>query len=291
MKWIDFEKPKSIDEAVKLLSESSGNARAMAGGTDLIVMLRVGHPRVNPDVVVDVKSIPELNELSYDSDKGLTIGAAVECYKIYNDEDVKKHYPAILDSATLIGGTQIQGRASFGGNLCNAAPSGDAIPNLIAHRAVATIAGPNGTRQLPVEEVCTGPGQTSIGSDELLVSINLPSNGEDFGANYIRFIPRNEMDIAVAGAGVSVTVADGKFTSGRVCLASVAPTPLFVKEAGDTLVGKPVGEEAIQVAANLAKEAAKPISDMRGTAEYRKHLCEVLTRRALNTAVERAQGS
>ncbi len=291
MKWIDFEKPKSVDEAVKLLSESSGNARAMAGGTDLIVMLRVGHPRVNPDVVVDIKSIPELNELSYSSDKGLTIGAAVECYKIYNDEDTKKHYPAVLDSATLIGGTQIQGRATFGGNLCNAAPSGDAIPNLIAHRAVATIAGPNGTRQIPVEEVCTGPGQTSIGSDELLVSINLPSNGQDFGANYIRFIPRNEMDIAVAGAGVSVTVAEGKFTSGRVCLASVAPTPLFVKEAGDALVGKPVGEDAIQGAANLAKEAAKPISDMRGTAEYRKHLCEVLTRRALNTAVERAKGN
>jgi len=291
LKWIDFEKPKSVDEAVKLLSESSGNARAMAGGTDLIVMLRVGHPRVNPDVVVDIKSIPELNELSYSSDKGLTIGAAVECYKIYNDEDTKKHYPAVLDSATLIGGTQIQGRATFGGNLCNAAPSGDAIPNLIAHRAVATIAGPNGTRQIPVEEVCTGPGQTSIGSDELLVSINLPSNGQDFGANYIRFIPRNEMDIAVAGAGVSVTVAEGKFTSGRVCLASVAPTPLFVKEAGDALVGKPVGEDAIQGAANLAKEAAKPISDMRGTAEYRKHLCEVLTRRALNTAVERAKGN
>ena len=291
MKWIDFEKPKSVDEAVKLLSESSGNARAMAGGTDLIVMLRVGHPRVNPDVVVDIKSIPELNELSYSSDKGLTIGASVECYKIYNDEDTKKHYPAVLDSATLIGGTQIQGRATFGGNLCNAAPSGDAIPNLIAHRAVATIAGPNGTRQIPVEEVCTGPGQTSIGSDELLVSINLPSNGQDFGANYIRFIPRNEMDIAVAGAGVSVTVAEGKFTSGRVCLASVAPTPLFVKEAGDALVGKPVGEDAIQGAANLAKEAAKPISDMRGTAEYRKHLCEVLTRRALNTAVERAKGN
>jgi carbon-monoxide dehydrogenase medium subunit len=260
LKWIDFEKPKSVDEAVKLLSGSSGNARAMAGGTDLIVQLRVGDPRVNADVVVDIKNIPELNELSYSSDKGLTIGAAVECYKIYNDEDVKKHYPAILDSATLIGGTQIQGRASFGGNLCNAAPSGDAIPNLIAHRAVATIAGPNGTRQIPVEEVCTGPRQTSIGNDELLVSINLPSNGEDFGANYIRFIPRNEMDIAVAGAGVSVTVADGKFTSGRVCLASVAPTPLFVKEAGDALLGKPVGEEAIQGAANLAKEAAKPIS-------------------------------
>jgi len=291
LKWIEFEKPKSVEEAVTLLSQSGGTARPLAGGTDLIVMLRVGHPRVNPDVVVDVKSIPELNELSYSPDSGLTIGAAVECYKIYNDDKVKKHYPAIIDSASLIGGTQIQGRASLGGNLCNAAPSGDSIPNLIAHNGVANIVGPNGSRQIPVEDVCTGPGQTSIANDELLVSINLPNNGPGFGANYIRFIPRNEMDIAVAGAGVSVNIENGKFTAARVSLASVAPTPLLVKEAGDALVGNAVGDEAIQEAADQAKSAAKPISDMRGTAEYRKHLCEVLTRRALNTAVERAQGS
>ena len=291
MKWIDFEKPKTIEEAGKLLSESGGEAKPLAGGTDLIVQLRVGDPRVNAKVVVDVKSIPELNELSYSSDGGLTVGAAVECYKIYNDENVKKHYPAILDSATLIGGTQIQGRASLGGNLCNAAPSGDSIPNMVAHGAVATVVGPKGTRQIAVEDVCTGPRQTSIADDELLISINFPSNGPGFGANYIRFIPRNEMDIAVAGVGASVTIKDGKFATGRVCLASVAPTPLYVKEAGEALVGKSVGDEAIQEAADLAKGAAKPISDMRGTAEYRKHLCEVLTRRALNTAVERAQGS
>ena len=291
MKWIDFEKPKTIEEAVKLLSESGGEAKPLAGGTDLIVQLRVGDPRVNAKVVVDVKSIPELNELSYSADGGLTVGAAVECYKIYNDENVKNHYPAILDSATLIGGTQIQGRASLGGNLCNAAPSGDSIPNMVAHGAVATVVGPKGSRQIAVEGVCTGPRQTSIADDELLISINFPSNGSGFGANYIRFIPRNEMDIAVAGVGASVTIEGGKFTTGRVCLASVAPTPLYVKEAGEALVGKSVGDEAIQEAADLAKAAAKPISDMRGTAEYRKHLCEVLTRRALNTAVERAQGS
>ena len=291
MKWIDFEKPNTVEDAVKLLSDSGGNARAMAGGTDLIVMLRVGHPRVNPDVVVDIKSIPELNELSYDANKGLTVGAAVECYKIYGDDNVNSHFSALNDSATLIGGTQIQGRASFGGNLCNAAPSGDSIPNMIAHRAVATITGPSGTREVPVEDICTGPGQTSIGSDELLISINFPSNGPGFGANYIRFIPRNEMDIAVAGVGASVTIEDGKFTSARVSLASVAPTPLLVEEAGEALVGQPVSEEAIQKAADLAKAAAKPISDMRGTADYRKHLCDVLTRRALNTAVERAQGA
>lgn len=291
MKWIDFEKPNTVEDAVKLLSDSGGTARAMAGGTDLIVMLRVGHPRVNPDVVVDIKSIPELNELSYDANKGLTVGAAVECYKIYGDDNVNSHFSALNDSATLIGGTQIQGRASFGGNLCNAAPSGDSIPNMIAHRAVATITGPSGTREVPVEDICTGPGQTSIGSDELLISINFPSNGAGFGANYIRFIPRNEMDIAVAGVGASVTIEDGKFTSARVSLASVAPTPLLVEEAGEALVGQPVSEGAIQKAADLAKAAAKPISDMRGTADYRKHLCDVLTRRALNTAVERAQGA
>ena len=291
MKWIDFEKPNTVEDAVKLLSDSGGTARAMAGGTDLIVQLRAGHPRINPDVVVDIKSIPELNELSYDANKGLTVGAAVECYKIYGDDNVNSHFSALNDSATLIGGTQIQGRASFGGNLCNAAPSGDSIPNMIAHRAVATITGPSGTREVPVEDICTGPGQTSIGSDELLISINFPSNGPGFGANYIRFIPRNEMDIAVAGVGASVTIEDGKFTSARVSLASVAPTPLLVEEAGEALVGQPVSEGAIQKAADLAKAAAKPISDMRGTADYRKHLCDVLTRRALNTAVERAQGA
>ena len=291
MKWIDFEKPNTVEDAVKLLSDSGGTARAMAGGTDLIVQLRAGHPRINPDVVVDIKSIPELNALSYDASKGLTVGAAVECYKIYGDDNVNSHFSALNDSATLIGGTQIQGRASFGGNLCNAAPSGDSIPNMIAHRAVATIAGPSGTREVPVEDICTGPGQSCIGSDELLVSINFPSNGAGFGANYIRFIPRNEMDIAVAGVGASVTIEDGKFTSARVSLASVAPTPLLVEEAGEALVGQTVSEGVIQKAADLAKAAAKPISDMRGTADYRKHLCDVLTRRALNTAVERAQGA
>ena len=209
MKWIDFEKPNTVEDAVKLLSDSGGTARAMAGGTDLIVQLRAGHPRISPDVVVDIKSIPELNELSYDASKGLTVGAAVECYKIYGDDNVNSHFSALNDSATLIGGTQIQGRASFGGNLCNAAPSGDSIPNMIAHRAVATIAGPSGTREIPVEDICTGPGQSCIGSDELLVSINFPSNGAGFGANYLRFIPRNEMDIAVAGVGASVTIEDG----------------------------------------------------------------------------------
>lgn len=289
MKWVDYKKPESLDEAISLLTESNGTARPMAGGTDLLVQLRAGGGRVDADTIVDVKSIPELSEISYSENNGLTIGAAVECYKIYNDSNVKKHFPALIDSASLIGGTQIQGRASLGGNLCNAAPSGDAIPNLVVHNAIANIVGPSGAREVPVEEICVGPGRTSLASDELLVSINIPIGEPGFGANYIRFIPRNEMDIAVAGSGVSVNISDGKFTKAKVCLASVAPVPLLVTEAGDVLVGKNIGPEAIQQAANLAKEASKPISDMRGTADYRKHLCEVLTRRALTTAVQRAQ--
>jgi len=290
LKWIDYHAPESVADAVKILADSDGKARPLAGGTDLIVQLRVKDPRVNAETVVDIKKIPELNQMDYDKSGGLTIGAAVPLHLIYNNPDVIKHFPAIIDSASLIGGTPIQGRATLGGNLCNGAPSGDSIPNLVAHKVIATVAGPNGTREIPVEDVCTGPRQTSIDSNELLVSLYFPNPGEGFGANYIRFIPRNEMDIAVAGAGVSVNISNGKFVDGRVCLASVAPKPILVEGASKALVGQPVSDEAIQNAAEAAREAASPISDMRGTAEYRKHLCEVLTRRALNTAVERAGG-
>ena len=291
MKWIDYVRPESLEEAVNLLADAGGKARAMAGGTDLIVLLRTNAERVgSPDLVVDVKCIPELDELSYDDASGLTIGAAVECYRIYSDEGIAAYYPGLVDAASLIGGIQIQGRASIGGNLCNATPSADTIPALIAMGATANVTGPNGCRQVAVEDFCTGPSKTVLASDELLVSISIPAAKANQGARYIRFIPRNEMDIAVAGAGVSVEIEDGAFTSARVALASVAPTPLFVQEAGDSLAGKPVNDESIAEAARLASAAAKPITDMRGTAEYRTHLCEVLTRRALNTAVERAKG-
>ena len=291
MKWIDYARPESLDEAIKLLADGGGKARPLAGGTDLIVLLRTNAERVgSPDLVVDVKGIPELNELSYSDDDGLTLGAAVECYKIYSCETVACKYPGLTDAATLIGGIQIQGRASIGGNLCNATPSGDSIPALIALGATANVTGPNGSRQVAVEDFCTGPSRTVLGPDELLVSISIPAPKAGSGARYIRFIPRNEMDIAVAGAGVSVEIENGTFTSARVALASVAPTPLFVQEAGESLAGKPVNDDSIAEAANIASAAAKPITDMRGTAEYRTHLCEVLTRRALNTAVERAKG-
>ena len=290
MEAIDFAKPNTVNEAVELMASKGDRARLMAGGTDLLVQLRAG--RRSLDLVVDAKGILELNEITYDPQNGLTLGAAVPCYKIYQDEAVAEAYPGLIDCSSLIGGIQIQGRASIGGNLCNAAPSGDSIPAIIALGGVANIAGPNGTREVAAEDFCTGPGRSVLQDGEILVSIHMPPPQEHSGANYLRFIPRNEMDIAVAGVGTSVVLdASGQnFVSARISLASVAPTPVFCKDAGESLAGKPVSEATIQEASEKAQADAVPINDMRGTIRQRIHLVGVLTRRTLNNAVERARG-
>ncbi len=290
MEAIEFTTPKTLDEAVQAMASKGDRARALAGGTDLLVQLRGG--RRSADLVVDVKDIPELNDISYSPDSGLTIGASAPCYRIYQAADVASNYPGLVDSAYLIGSIQIQGRASLGGNLCNSAPSADAIPPMIALGAVANIVGPNGTRQVAVEDFCTGPGRNVLEPDELLVSINVPAPQAGSGANYLRFIPRNEMDIAVAGVGSAVVLDDSgqNFVSARISLASVAPTPVFCQEAGASLAGKPVSDQSIEEAARLAMADAKPITDMRGTIRQRVHLVGVLTRRTLNNAVRRARG-
>ena len=290
MHAIDYVAPKSIQEAVELMASKGDQARAMAGGTDLLVQLRGG--RRTSEVVVDIKDISELNQLTYDSQKGLTIGAAVPCYKIYQDDQIAGLYPGLVDSASLIGSIQIQGRASIGGNLCNSAPSADGIPALIALGAVANVAGPNGNREIAVEEFCCGPGQNVLVSGEILVSVSIAAPQDNSGAAYLRFIPRNEMDIAVAGVGASVLLDSSgqNFVSARIALASVAPTPVFSKAAGDSLAGKPVSDDSINEAAEKAMGDAKPITDMRGTIKQRTHLIGVLTRRTLDNAIKRARG-
>lgn len=279
----------SVDEAVSVLNENGDRARALSGGTDLLVALREG--RLSADVIVDVKGIAEVSEMTYDPANGLTLGASVPCHRMYDDEAVAAAYPGLMDSAHLIGGVQIQGRASMGGNLCNASPAADAIPALIAHRAICNIAGPNGRRTMAIEDFCLAPGRNALERGEFLVSMSVPAPQAGFGGAYLRFIPRNEMDIAVVGSGVAIQLDESRqtFVSARISLAAVAPRPLFVKEAGDALAGQPVNAESIAAAAELAKAAARPISDMRGPAEYRKHLSGVITRRALEMAVERAQ--
>ena len=289
MHAFDYATPESVADAVVMLSDQGKNASVLAGGTDLIVQLRENRRRT--DLVVDVKRIAELNALSYDAATGLTIGAAVPCYRIYGDAEVAAAFPGLMDAARLVGGTGIQGRASLGGNLCNASPAGDTIPPMIVLSGEAEIAGPNGTRKVAVEDFCTAPGRTVLEDGEFLVSLHFPAPAPNSGAFYRRFIPRNEMDIAVVGVGASVVLSEDRssFVSARIAVGAVAPTPLFVREAGDALAGQPVSDESIQRAADLARDAARPISDMRGTAEYRKHLTSVLTRRVVEGAVQRAK--
>ena len=281
--------PSTVAEAVAELSKHGDRARPLAGGTDLLVKARANVWEL--DAVVDIKNIPELMTLTING-SGLSIGAGVPCYQVYDNSEIAAQYPGIVDGASIIGGIQIQSRAGLGGNLCNAAPSGDGIPALIAHSAVAKIASVNGTREVAIEDFCTGPSRTVLKAGELLVSIEVPKPAANSGAAYTRFIPRNEMDIAVAGVGVFVQLdASGKnFESARIALASVGPTPILASAAGDSLAGKPVNDETIAAASALARDAATPITDMRGTIEQRKQLVEVLTGRMINKAVERARG-
>jgi carbon-monoxide dehydrogenase medium subunit len=287
---IQYAAPQTVPDAVALLSQFGARARVLAGGTDLIVQMRE-HVR-EVDVVVDAKRIPELMQLSFDPAGGLTVGAAVPCHEIYHHPEVAKRYQALVDSASIIGSTGIQGRASIGGNLCNSGPAGDSIPSLIAYGAVARIAGPNGEREVPVEDFCTAPGVNVLQEGELLVSLKLPAPAPNSGAKYLRFIPRNEMDIAEVGAGVWVQLdpSGQSFIAARASLGAVAPRPLYVPEIGAALIGQPVSDAAIEAAGEAARAAARPINDMRGTVEHRKHLAAVLTKRAIRAAIDRARG-
>ena len=289
MQAFEYIAAKTVSEAVTLLDEKGDHARILAGGTDLIVQAREGRRTLG--WMIDIKSIPEVNVLDYDAKTGLTLGAAVPCYEVYAVDAICEAYPGLVDATKIIGGTAIQGRAAVGGNLCNASPAADCIPPLIVLNATCVIAGPNGEREIPVEDFCTGPGQTVLGKGEILVSIKVPAPQQNSSSYYLRFIPRNEMDIAVVGAGAAVVLDEAKqrIVSARVSLGAVAPTPLFAEEASALLAGKEISDATIDEAAQAAQAIARPISDMRGTAEQRTHLVGVLTRRALNGAIQRVK--
>ena len=288
MQDVKYVKASSVDEAVSLLAQGGATARVLAGGTDIIVQARERRRPVN--LFVDIKPIPETQALQYDADAGLTVGAATPCYIIYNDETVKRLYPALVEAATVIGGVAIQGRASLGGNLCNSGPAADSVPAMIVLQGTANIAGPNGRRSVPIEEFNTGPGQNVLQPGEFVVSLHFPSPAPDSGSAWERFIPRNEMDIAVCNAASHVRLDGNVVQSARFALGAVAPTCLFVTEAADAIVGKPLTEDAIKAAGAAAKAAARPIDDMRGTIKQRKHLSAVLVERTLRKAAERARG-
>ncbi len=284
----EYAAPQNLQDAVTLLAEADGEARPLAGGTDLIAQMK--EKRRSPALVVDVKKIPELNVLSYET--GLRIGAAVSCTQIAEFEPVRVHYPALAEACALIGSYQIQNRAALGGNFCNAAPSADAIPPAIAYGATLVVAGPNGQREIPAEDFFVGPGQTVLEKGEVLVEIALPPPPTHSGAAYLRFIPREEMDIAVAGVGSFVQLGPDARTceQARIVLAAVAPTPVRAEGAEAFLIGRALDETTLAQAGELASQAASPISDVRGSAAYRIELVKVLTRRTLGVALERARG-
>lgn len=290
MKDIDYAAAGSIDEAVGLLAARGDRARILAGGTDILVQLREGQREA--DLLVDVKKIPELAQLRYDSQQGLRLGAAVPCWRIYGDHHLSASYAALVDASRIIGGWQIQSRASVGGNLCNSSPAADSIPALLALGAQCDIAGPQGTRTVAVREFCTAPGRNVLTRGEFLVALRFAPPAPNSGSGYLRFIPRNEMDIAVVGAAawLQLDAAAKTITAARVALGAVAPTPVLAAEANAYLVGQPVSDATFEHAGELAKKSAKPISDRRGPADYRLHLVGVMTKRALAVAAARAQG-
>lgn len=290
MRPYEYHAPTTLGEAVSLLFEKGERARPMAGGTDLIVQMRSG--RFNLERVVDIKRIKEVNELSFDSAGGLTLGAAVPCNKIYGNAAVETAYPALVDAVRSIGGIAIQSRASVGGNLCNAASCANSAPPLMVLGATCLIAGPAGTRTVPLESFFTGSGKTIVAPGELLVSIHVPAPVPGLGARYLRFTPRAEMDIAVVGVGASVLLGDDGETieMARIAMSVVAATPVMAPLAGASLAGQKISDEAIEAAAALARQEAQPRTSMRGIAPHRRHLIGVLTKRALHDAIRRAKG-
>lgn len=278
MQELQYDGPKTVAEAVALLAD--GQARALAGGTDLIPQMREGRRAVAR--VVDLKRIPELTAIDRHDDGGWRIGAAASIGKLGRDVRFASEHASLLESARLVGSLQIQSRASLGGNVCNAAPSADAVPLLICLGGTGRIVGPAGERTIPVSAIATGPGRTSLQPGELLVSIELPAQPRRWAAKYLRFTPRREMDIAIAGAGVWLALDEaGAIAAARITLASVAPVPLVADKAVAALVGERPSGKIFAAASAAAAEAARPISDTRGSAEYRRDLVAVLTRRGL----------
>ena len=288
MKTFDYEAPATIDQTIALMSKTRGHTLLLAGGTDLLVQLRSSNKDV--DLVIDVKGIPELNQVNYDEVSGLVIGAAAPCSLIYESEPILENFPAIIDAATIIGGKAIQNRASFGGNLCNASPSGDAIGAMMSLGAICNVVGLKGARNIPIEEFCIAPGKNVLAKGEMLISIQIPSPRPNSGSNYLRFTPRAEMDIAVAGVGASIELDSdlNRILSARIALVAVAPTPVLATEASESLIGQKPSRSIFEKAASVAKETISPITDVRGSAAQRKHLIGVLTRRCLDIAVNRA---
>jgi CO/xanthine dehydrogenase FAD-binding subunit len=283
-----YEAPETAAAAAKLLAGARGAARVLAGGTDLLVQMR--SDMVAPALIVDIKRIPALHAIKREAG-GFRIGAAVPSAAMGEHKGLGKLWPGVVEAAGLIGSTQIQGRATIAGNLCNGSPAADSVPAMVAAKATVRIVGPRGRRNLAVEKVVTGPGKTSLKKGEIVESVFLPKRPARSGDAYLRFIPRTEMDIAAASAGVSLTLdRKGICTAARVALGAVGPTVIVADKAAKALIGTPVEEADLENLAAICASLARPIDDKRGTKAFRTHVVGVLARRAAVIALKRAKG-
>jgi carbon-monoxide dehydrogenase medium subunit len=281
--------PNTLDEAIGAFAAAGSAARILAGGTDLLVQMRAG--MVSPGLIVDIKKIPAMTAIEETADGGFRIGAAASGMALAEHPRFGKAWPGVLEAVNLIGSKQVQGRASPGGNLCNGSPAGDSVPAMIAAAAIVTVQGPNGRREMPVEAVPASPGRTNLKPGEILISFTLPPRPPGSSDAYLRMIPRTEMDIAVVGLGVNLTLKNGVCTAARVGLGAVAPTVLLVEAAAKALIGSRLEDAALAQAASACSAACRPIDDKRGTIVYRTKIAGVLLKRTTAIAARRAGGN
>lgn len=285
---MQYHTPSSFDDAVAIAKDAEGVTRFLAGGTDVLVQLRADI--VTPDVLIDVKKIDGVSEIAREGD-GWRIGVAVTGAEMTEHDTLSKEWPGVVEAMDLVGSTQIQGRATLTGNLCNGSPAADSVPAMVAAGATVSVTGPNGARKVAVEDIPTAPGKTSLETGEMIMAVHLPARGSNGGDAYLRFIPRTEMDIAVVGCGVSLRLDGKKIVEARVSLGAVAPTVLLVEEAANAIIGTELDDAALDALAAAASAACNPITDKRGTIEFRTQVAGVLARRAAKIAYDRAEAA
>lgn len=283
---MQYHAPTSVAEAVKLAAAATGVTRFLSGGTDVLVQLRAG--MVTPDTLIDLKKIPGFHDITRTADGGWRIGAAVSGAEMRRNAALVADWPGVVEGMNLVGSTQVQGRATLAGNLCNGSPAADSVPGMVAAGARVVVTGPSGTREVAVEDIPAGPGKTKLQKGEMIEAVLLPPRGKAGGDAYLRFIPRTEMDIAVVGVGINLTLDGKTVKTARVAIGAVAPTVLLVPQAADALIGSELDDTAIASLIAAVRAAANPISDKRGTAEFRKEVVGVLAGRAARIAYERA---
>lgn len=285
---MNYHSPASFAEASALAANADGVTRFLAGGTDVLVQLRADI--VTPDTLIDIKKIDGVSDITQNDDGSWTLGVAVTGAEMTEHASLSQDWPGVVEAMDLVGSTQVQGRATLTGNLCNGSPAADSVPAMVAAGVTVTVTGADGSREVAVEDIPTGPGRTSLAKGELVSAVNIPARGENAGDAYLRFIPRTEMDIAVVGCAVSLRLDGDTVTEARVSLGAVAPTVLLVQDCADAIIGSTLDDAALDALAAAASAACNPITDKRGTVEFRTDVAGVLAKRAAKIAYARAKG-